>query len=693
MRTRRLKAGLVLAWAVCAAAAGAGRSANAQEGVWRPGRQWVNLNEGWRFFQGDCAQPQRREFDASRWPSVNLPHTWNTDLLEHRGCYKGPAWYRRSLWIGPELARRRLFLRFEGALMTAEVYVNGQEVGRHAGGYGAFALEITPQVRVGQENVLAVRVNNADNPDVAPAAEALFTRYGGLYRPVWLLVTDLVCITPLDCASPGVYLRTGPVSRERAEVAALTKVSNGGEQAGSMVVRTTIIDAAGQPVAQAESRRQIEAAQTQEVAQNLVIEQPRLWSGRRDPYLYTARVALEQDGQGLDVVEQPLGLRTFAVDPNRGLLLNGELTRLCGVSRHQDWQDVGSALSDAQHQQDVELILELGATGVRLAHYQQAETMYRLCDQRGLIVWAEAPIVPPYSKGNAKYRENCRQQLTELIRQNANHPSILFWGLYNEVDMPLEDVQALQALVRQEDPTRLTTAATNLPFRPQDAVTDLAAWNRYDGWYYGRIGQVGPWADTMRREHPNLRFGVSEYGAEACVAQQQQNPGQPDPLGHFFPEQYQALFHEKSWAELERRPFLWCAFVWNLGDFSWSAADRGDQPFMNHKGLVSWDRKVKKDAFYFYQANWSGEPVLYITSRRDVRRTEPQTDVKAYSNCEQVWLRINGADQGPATSENRVYVWPGAALQEGKNLIEVRGLREGQWYEDRCEWVLTRPAP
>ena len=418
------------------------------------------------------------------------------------------------------------------------------------------------------------------------------------------------------------------------------------------------------------------------------IDNPHLWNGKKNPYLYSVEVELIVDGQISDSVIQSLGFRYFHVDPQKGFFLNGEYIDLYGVNRHQEWEKEGSALTDEHHKKDVELILELGANAVRLAHYQQAEKMYELCDKFGLIVWAEVPVTPPYQKGNKAYLDNCRQQLTEIIRQNFNHPSILLWGLYNEVKIPDDDVQTLHDLAKKEDPSRLTVSASDLKLQKKHTIPDLQAWNKYPGWYGRKKNKISEFADTVHEKDPEICVGISEYGAGGCIDQHMQNPKRPNPSkGRFFPEEYQAITHEAAWEDIKDRKDIFCKFIWNMFDFSWPPVSRGNRIHMNHKGLMTYDRKVKKDAFFFYKANWSTEPVLYITSRRHIKRKEQITDIKVYSNTGYVELFVNGESKGTVKPNNiKIALWKGIKLQKGKNSIVTKAVQNGKTITDQCEW-------
>jgi hypothetical protein len=404
------------------------------------------------------------------------------------------------------------------------------------------------------------------------------------------------------------------------------------DESKEVVMQTSITDSKGNIVKLEKDTITVINNQITRSLQEFHIASPRLWNARIDPFLYNLNVRIEDmHGNNLDEVRQQFGLRYFKVDKQKGLFLNGQPYPLYGVCRHQEWEGLGSALLDKHHEKDIELILEMGARGVRLAHYQQADKMYSLCDENGLIVWAEIPNTPVYRLNVPSYLQNCKDQLTELIKQNYNHPSILFWGMYNEIDIPVADLKVLHETAKELDPYRLTTQADYSQVSEKHYVTDIAAWNWYFGWYYGQFDDYGKWFDNLHNEHPDLIAGLSEYGAGGCISQQQENPERPDPAnGRFFPEQYQRLYHEKVWTEIRDRNDIWCKFIWNMFDFSWTNVRRGDRDFINHKGLVTHDRKIKKDAFYFYKANWSDEPVLYILSRRNIERRENIVPVEVY---------------------------------------------------------------
>ncbi len=589
---------------------------------------------------------------------MTLPHTWNaTDALDGLEYARGVGTYTRTLPIDASAKGRRFFLRFEGANTVADVEVNGHAAGQHRGGYTAFAFEITPFVRPGAENTLVVRVDNR-KPARRPATRRRLQHLRGPAPAGLARDHRSRCISPLDHASPGVYVRQPKVSEAEAQVEVTTVVSNGGAGPAAVSLTTTLLDAAGASVAEA-TRDESVAPGEARVTQGLSITRPHLWQGREDPYLYRVRVRVAVGGQLVDEVTQPLGLRTLRFDAKEGFFLNGKPLKIRGVSRHQDWKGQGAALTNADHETDLALILEVGANAVRLAHYPHAEHFHDLCDRKGLLVWAEIPFVDSFMGGYADtpaFRENGRQQLREMIRQGTNHPSVFLWGLYNELTerggrgpAQLAYVKELQALAKEEDPGRPTTAASLLgPTNPLASVPDTIAFNRYFGWYNGQPDGLGPFLDEAARALPGRPIGVSEYGAGGDPSHHENRPRRPFPFAHpWHPEEHQSIVHEANWSAIEARRFVWGGFVWNMFDFGVHSRREGGTNATNDKGLVTYDRSLRKDAFYFYKASWSPEPVLYITSRRHVVREAAETDVKVYANVEDVELRVNDQSAGP----------------------------------------------
>ena len=625
---------------------------------------------------------------------ISLPHTWNAqDALVGKIDYKrGIGNYERTLHIRPEWKGKRLFLRFDGVNNVADVFLNGKNIGEHRGGYSAFIFEISDKVNYGADNRLWVRVNNAEQFDVLPLVGD-FNFYGGIYRDVTLLVTEPACISPLDHASPGVYLTQKSVSHQEAQVDARILLSSK-EVNGEATVRLSVKD--GNHVV-AESKKTVVLSDgDSEVNLPVVVKQPHLWNGRQDPFCYQAEVTLEQNGRVIDRVAQPLGLRYYRIDPNEGFFLNGKHLTLQGVCRHQDRAEVGNALRRQHHEEDMDLMLEMGVNAIRLAHYQQDEYMYQLADRAGLLVWAEIPFVGPGGYADKGFidlpalKENGRQQLVELIRQNYNHPSIVCWGLFNELkeegDNPIPYIRELNQLAHQEDAIRPTTSASN-----QDGslnfLTDLIAWHRYDGWYGSTPRTLADFLDATHRKHPELRIGISEYGAGASIYHQQDTLKQPAPAGYWHPENWQTYYHIENWKIIHERPFVWGSFVWNMFDFGAAHRHEGDRPGINDKGLVTFDRKVRKDAFYFYKANWNPvAPTLHLAGKRNTRRTKALQDFMVFTNQPQAELFVNGISIGKQQPDAYgVVCWKNVQLQPGSNRVEVRAGQRKNLLHDTVE--------
>jgi beta-galactosidase len=666
------------------------------------GRQLVSLNQGWRFLAGDDIHAPEPAFDDSAWPAVDLPHTWNgLDGQDGGDNYRrGAGWYRRHIAVDAALAGKRLYLQFDGASLMADVYVNGVHLGNHKGGFARFRFDATGVLKPGADNVIAVRVDNGQLG--IPPTSSDFTIFGGLYRGVALLATDPVQISAMDMGSPGVFIEQHDVSADSATIVVRAEIENHGTGPRVVAVRVAVLDAGLNPVADADStfECQLAAGASTEVLKPLKITRPHLWNARADPYLYRVRVELRPasavpGAPALDAVEEPLGVRTFAVDPDRGFILNGHPLDLHGFNRHQDWPNKGWAISDADEAEDFAILMESGATADRTSHYQQSESWYERCDRAGIAVWTE---VPNWQKGleTPEFLENAKQQLRELVRQNFNHPSIFFWGVGNETSGPAADsiAAALAAVAREEDPTRLSTYASNHEASdPKNWHTDVVAFNRYYGWYRGSIKDFVTWLDRTRADYPKARFGMSEFGAGASINQHAENPQAPPARGPYHPEEYQSELHEAYWAALKDRPYVWGKFIWCLFDFASDGRNEGDHAGRNDKGLVTYDRKTRKDAFYYYKANWSTDPVVHITSSRFAVRSVAATEVKVYSNAPEVTLEVNGAPLGSRrdTDGSHVFRWAGVALSPGENRVSARALFGADTVVDSCSWTLRAP--
>ena len=638
-------------------------------------RQDILLNNDWNFRFSHQVQKGTEV-------RVDLPHTWNAqDALSGKIDYKrGIGNYEKNLFIRPEWKGKRLFIRFEGVNNIADVFINRRHIGEHRGGYGAFIFEITGKVEYGKENSILVRVNNGEQLDIMPLVGD-FNFYGGIYRDVHLLITDETCISPLDYASPGVRLIQDSVSHRYAKVRATVDLSNGSSGNQKVELNVRLLD--GQRVVK-EGTKNVNLSGNEVMQQELTfeIDQPHLWNGRQDPFLYQAEVTLFRNGQMVDRVTQPLGLRFYRIDPDKGFFLNGKHLPLQGVCRHQDRSEVGNALRPQHHEEDVALMLEMGVNAVRLAHYPQATYFYDLMDKNGIIVWAEIPFVGPggyNDKGFVDlpaFRANGKEQLKELIRQHYNHPSICVWGLFNELtelgDNPVEYIKELNVLAHQEDTTRPTTSASN-QMGDLNFITDAIAWNRYDGWYGGTPADLGKWLDRMHKDHPEICIAISEYGAGTSIYHQQDSLVKTVPTSWWHPENWQTYYHIENWKTISSRPYVWGSFVWNMFDFGAAHRTEGDRPGINDKGLVTFDRKVRKDAFYFYKANWNREePMLYLTGKRNTVRTQRLQTITAFTNLSGAELFVNGKSYGKAIPDSyAILEWKNVELEPGENEIKV----------------------
>ena len=613
---------------------------------------------------------------------VSLPHTWNAqDALSGRMDYKrGIGNYERQLFVDSGWKGKRLFLRFEGVNSIADVFINHRHIGQHRGGYGAFVFEITDRVEYGRENSILERVNNAEQLDVMPLVGD-FNFYGGIYRDVHLLITDDVCISPLDYASPGVRLIQEEVSHQLAKVKAVVGLSSNCASPQEATVELRLYDGEHE-VKKAVQQVTLPVGGESRIELPVELSHPHLWNGRQDPFLYTAEVTVVKEGKQVDRVTQPLGLRFYRIDPDQGFFLNGSHLPLHGVCRHQDRSEAGNALQSWHHDEDAALMVEMGVNAVRLAHYPQATYFYDLMDRLGIIVWAEIPFVGPggyCDKGFVDlpaFRENGQEQLREMIRQHYNHPSICVWGIFNELkeagDNPVEYIKELNSLAHREDSTRPTTAASNQS-GALNFITDAIAWNRYDGWYGGTLADMGRWLDATHQKHPELCIAISEYGAGASICHQQDTLCKSVPDSWWHPENWQTHYHRENWRTIAARPYLWGSFVWNMFDFGAAHRTEGDRPGINDKGLVTFDRKVRKDAFYFYKANWNRqEPVLHLAGKRNLLRTHRQQEILVFTNQPEAELFVNGRSCGRQKADELSTIsWQNVELQPGENEIKV----------------------
>jgi beta-galactosidase len=534
------------------------------------------------------------------------------------------------------------------------------------------------------DNVVAVKVSNASVNDVAPLT-ADFTFFGGIYRDVHLIILDPLHIDAMDYASSGVYLTPTNVTAASSGLTARVRVTNDGPTSTTADVSVAIRDASNATVATLTGSATLAVGATANVTMTTTIANPHLWNGRVDPYLYTADVTVNRGGIVSDTATETFGFRSFNVNASSGFSLNGAYLDLRGPNRHQDRVNKGWAISKADQDEDMALVKEMGSTAIRLAHYQHAQYFYELCDRNGIVTWAEIPLVNNVNTSTA-FGDNAKQQLTELIRQSYNHPSIIFWSTSNELS-PSPDPNplliALHNLAKAEDPIRLTTLASNRgDDDPINTRTDVMAFNKYWGWYSETYDSFAPWADAVHAAYPTRKIGIAEYGAGAGPSIHSETPVAQD-----HSEEYQLLFHETYWKAMDARPWLWSKLIWNMFDFAVDTRNEGETAGRNDKGMVTYDRAQKKDVFYFYKASWSDEPVLYITSRRFTTRTPSAITVKVYANTDSVTLKVNGASLGTKTSNDHIFTWTGVSLQAGSNVVQATGSKGGTALSDSVTWT------
>ncbi len=621
-------------------------------------RNIVNLNRDWRFIQEDAGLPE--EF-PSHWKQIDLPHTWNAvDGHDGNGSYaRGRFWYAKSFRkpVQP-LEGGRVYVEIPAAGQQAEVFVNGTRVIYHEGGYSTFRADITDLCREDEDNLLVIACSNENKSSVYPQS-ADFTFYGGLYRGVNLISVPKTHFELEYYGGPGIQITPRPCEDGGAVFEMESWIAGGDE---NFTVMYSVLDARGKEVAAG-------VRPADDTKLTLYVPDVHLWE-IDSPYLYTVTATLQRRNEAYDEVTARTGVRSFSCDPEKGFIINGKEIPLRGVSRHQDQLYKGNALNREDHYEDARLIKELGANTIRLAHYQHSQEFYDVCDEMGFVVWAEIPFISVMNP-DPDAHQNCINQMKELIIQNYNHPSICFWGISNEIliggisNQLVENHKELNALCKELDPTRLTTIA-HVTMTPVDSpihdITDVESYNHYFGWYGGRMEDNGPWMDHFHEVHPKICLGLSEYGCEGIITYHGPNPACKD-----YSEEYQALYHEHMAKMLDERPWIWSSHVWNMFDFGCAARDEGGVAGRNNKGLMTMDRKTKKDSYYIYQAYWSKEPVLHLCGRRYAQRAGDSTEIRVYSNQSSVALYLNGKLL-EEKSADKVFVFR-AALEEGQNFV------------------------
>ena len=719
-------------------------------------RSVTPLMAQWRFIQDDkLTDSAALASDASGWASVNLPHTWNEKdaastaqtTPTSKDYKRGLGWYRLE-FDSPKAAASQ-WLQFDAVSVVADVWLNGEKLGEHKGAFAAFRFDVTGKLKAGK-NVLLVKADNTlaltgtDRTAIAPLAGD-FNLSGGIYRGVSLIGTrDAASIALNDLGASGVYARTTSVDKGQATVNVRTKLTNANKVDGNYTVVAALLDASDRQVRAVQKAVTLKAGAAGEVAQDVVIDNARLWHGMADPYLYKLVVELrDASGNTLDKVVQDFGIRTMAFDPDKGFFLNGKSVPLRGVNMHQDFQDKAWAISNADTDISLALIKEVGANTIRLAHYPHGTYTMQQSDKLGFVTWAEIPFVnqaltvaprgmPPgdcakTSTVPKEFSDNLKQQLQEMIRQHYNHASVGVWGLANEIgnngicmgqDTVTPLLKELHALAKQEDPGRMTTEADSAEdvegkensqgsvfsqnVLRTGGITDTWALNRYFGFYFQPT--PAPLESVLTQLHaryPKLPVGISEYGAGAAVSQHTDNPrgGKVcsfDMSGKrrdcYQPEGHAAYVHEESYRIMDK-PYVWGTYLWNMFDFGSGIRHEGDIGGTNTKGLVTFDRKTKKDAFFFYKANWSSEPITYIAGRRYVDRAYRFADVKVYHNGEGVTLKLNGKEIGrksAADCNKKVCEFKGVVLDVGSNKLVAEGQHQGKSVTDTVGWNLAQ---
>ncbi|MCJ2180271.1 glycoside hydrolase family 2 TIM barrel-domain containing protein [Novosphingobium album (ex Hu et al. 2023)] len=695
-------------------------------------REVTELSQGWKFHFGpETPAVTAPDFQDDGWQTVSVPHTWNRigtyapARTPDTGNAQGTGWYRLTVAAPAAAPDMRQYLDFAAVGAVADVWVNGKHVGTHKGAFSRFRLDVTDAWKAGADNLIVVRADNS-KPEPGNATSSViplggdFFVHGGIYRNVSLLQLPSASIDPLDYGGPGTYARAAQVTESQAVIDVRTRLRNAGT-GRNLTLTTQITDAKGSIVATAAQPVSLEKG-TADVAQRLTIKSPHRWNGRADPYMYAVSATLSDGATVLDKVTQPLGIRTFRFDPDAGFFLNGQHVKLKGVSRHQDWLGSGWALTPEQHRKDMELIEELGANTIRQAHYQHADAWSDLADEAGMVVWAEIPYVSGPSltggEGTPQLWANAEQQLRELIRQDFNHPAVMMWSIGNEVDSsamlgvskeptkPLALLKRLQEVAKEEDPSRPTTMADcceDLGMMAKTAgeqvvgTADLVGYNRYYGWYYPKPlearAELGAQLDKFHVKHPQLPISVSEYGAGGAVSQHSDDvtSGFVNFIGRPHPEEYEAWVHEQTWPAIAARDFVFASWVWNMFDFASDLRGEGDSIDLNDKGLVTADRKVRKDAFWFYKVAWSDTPAIHFAGKHYVARAYPVMTVKAYANAPAARLVINGRTIGEAPCPDNVCEWKQVPLAPGPNKAVVTATANGETVSDEMTW--TGPDP
>lgn len=617
-------------------------------------RKIQNINDNWYFLKDGTRNNKTPRRAGKKWETVDLPHTWNNMDGQDGGFdfYRGACWYFKTITV-PVADDEEAYIEFRGVSSVAAVFVNGKKAVVHKGGFSCFRAKITPFLKRNGKAKIAVMADNSESKEVYPQT-ADFTFFGGIYRDVNIITVKKSHFTLDYCGSTGIsVIPRVSDDLQKADIEIKSYITNKADTTVEFSVDGQTVMSDGKAV--------------------ITIENPHLWDGIDDPYLYTLTARLLKNGEEQDRLEIPFGVRKVAIDSEKGFFLNNRSYPLRGVSRHQDRLDKGWAISKADHEEDIRLIREVGANSIRLAHYQHDEYFYTLCDREGLLVWAEIPFISSFMDTKGAY-ENTLSQMRELIIQNCNHPSIFTWGIANEITIGEEtpelvkNLHDLNDLCHKLDNSRPTTMA-NLTIVPETSqlnfITDILAYNHYFGWYMGSVDENGPWLDSFHKLNPKVCLGLSEYGCEGILKYHNDDPKMQD-----YSEEYQAYYHEKMLETFATREYLWATYVWNMFDFASDMRDEGGVKGRNNKGLVTYDRKTKKDSFYIYKAYWTKDEFVHICSKRYVNRTAEDITVKVYSNCGEVTLFVNG-EELETKKGDKIFVFDGVKLKNGENIVKA----------------------
>ncbi|MFI3321453.1 MAG: glycoside hydrolase family 2 TIM barrel-domain containing protein [Rikenellaceae bacterium] len=672
------------------------------------GAKAQEINSDWYFYKSDDVAKNAisKNFKSNDWEKVSIPHTYipsgsdevYRDQIEDM-IYEGVGWYRKNLNISNELKNKRLFLRFNAAYIDSDVYINGEKIGNHKGGYSAFIFEITDYVKFGKENYISVRTDNTLTEDINPLGGG-YVKFGGLTRPIDFVVKEPFCISPLHYASSGVYCKQLEVSKSNAKLEIETILNNSEKAKGDYKVVCSIIDSNNKTVATESITAKSKGKEQWSVKVPIELKNPRLWNGMQDPALYTVKVELYNDGKLIDKVTETTGFRSVAIDKDKGFFLNGESYPLRGVALHQYYPRVGSALTEKEFDEEMEGILDLGANTVRLSHYPHSKYRLDLCDKYGVVAYSEIAFIKQFY-GTDAFIDNLNMQAKEMVYQLYNHPSIAIWGLFNEIRfdefegvsaMPI--VEGINKIIKDADPSRPTCGVSWQDGKRND-IADLSGWNRYQGWYwdsYNGSPNDFSWIDQIRSEHPTYKLAITEYGGGGSYNHFDQNYKRaPYNADQFHPVDFYNYSHEEHWKEICKRPWLWGTYIWTMYEFLVPNYDQGRSTFIHNKGLVAETMnggREPKDAYYFYKANWRKDcPVFHLAYKKfDVRLTDC-AEVTVYSNLGEATLSVNGVDYGTIkNSKYSIYRWSDIILSEGENRVVVTATKDGKQYKEEAVW-------